>query len=51
VRRADHSSRRVIAIVVFLDEWDREASIMRRPRPTGGYYAMPQKKKVFSELK
>jgi len=37
VRRADHSFRRVLASVVFLDEWDCEASIMRGPGPLGAF--------------
>ena len=40
MRRADHSSRRVLASVVFLNEWDREASIIRWPRFTKAFYAI-----------
>ena len=31
LRRADHSSRGVLPIVVCLNEFDREASAVRRP--------------------
>jgi hypothetical protein len=43
VRRADHSSRGVLPSVVCLIECDCEASIMRRPWPTKGCYAIGKK--------
>jgi hypothetical protein len=42
--RADHSSRGVLPSVVCLNEFDHEASIMRRPWPTGGCCAIVKKK-------
>jgi hypothetical protein len=39
LRRADHSSRRVLPSVVCLTKCDLEALIMRRPWPTRGFRA------------
>jgi hypothetical protein len=44
LRRADHSSRGVLSIVLSLTECDRESSTMRRPWSTGGCCVMVQKK-------
>jgi len=45
VRRADHPSRGVLPSV--MSEYDPEASIMRRPWPTGGCCAMKKKNDVI----
>jgi hypothetical protein len=50
LRRADHSSRGVLPIVVCL-ECDREASIMRRPWSTRGCCAIGEEYMLLSHFK
>ena len=50
MRPADHSSRGFLPNVVCLTTWDPEASIMRRPWPTGGPLCRG-KKSLYSRLR
>jgi hypothetical protein len=50
VRRADHLSRGVVPSVVCLKECDHETSIMRRPRPTRGCYAIKKARMRFDSF-